>query len=101
VSVENKTKAAIAGGLLVGSWLAWLCGGVILILVALGVGVLMLSSFYKSRINSMKQAPFSVPNWAPPALFPRDYSFYYEYEISIRDKDTMEIECNNLESYLR
>lgn len=31
-------------------------------------------------MNTMKQAPFNVPNWAPSWLFPRDCSFYYEYE---------------------
>jgi len=51
----------------------------------------------------MKQAPFSVPSWAPTWLFPRDYSFYYEYEISLRNKmeDVNTYDESNIENYLK
>jgi len=51
----------------------------------------------------MKQAPFSVPSWAPTMLFPKDYSFYYEYEISVRDKTEAmhNFGDDNIEHYLK
>jgi len=65
-------------------------------------GVLALSYYYKNQINTMKQAPFSVPSWAPTMLFPKDYSFYYEYEISVRDKtEANNFDDNNIEHYLK
>merc|ERR1711862_132239 len=86
---ETKTaivkKVASLSGVLFGSWLVWLCGGIVLIVASFVAGILGLSYYYKSQINCMKQAPFTVPSWAPTILFPRDYSFYYEYEITMRD----------------
>lgn len=60
-------------------------GAFILILLAGTCGVMMLSSFYKRQIESFKQAPFQVPDWAPKSLFPRDHSFYWEHEITLTD----------------
>jgi len=92
---QNKNYNPIVATFWMGSFLFWFCGGILAVAAALTIGLLILSSWYKSQINSMKQAPFNVPNWAPTWLFPRDYSFYYEYEITIRDKlDDMEHDNN-------
>jgi len=97
----SKT-ATVAGSIFAVSWLVWMCGTIVMLLAGSVIGLLMLSFYYKRQINSMKQAPFSVPSWAPTILFPRDYSFYYEYEITMKERNgEVEMENNNLEKYLK
>jgi len=75
-----------------GSMIFWITIGTLIFVISGTVAIFGLSMYYKKKINEMRQAPFSPPSWAPTWLFPRDYSFYYEYEISMSE--------NNIRQYL-
>jgi len=75
------------------------CGVFVFLVVGLVGGIVGLSAFYKYRMNTMKQAPFTPPSFLSSKLFPRDHSYYFEYETELGSKDE-ELNDRQIERYL-